>query len=146
MDYTSQSQQVKIARSKKMMLWFGIVSLSMMFGGLTSAYIVRSERKDWLHDFQLPQAFYISTAIIILSSLSMLVAKRAISKENNTLGTLALVVTAILGIGFVIFQFKGFGEIVQEGYFFTGSQSNVTTSFIYAFVIRGQGLIPQQSG
>ncbi|MAW96372.1 MULTISPECIES: cytochrome c oxidase subunit 3 [unclassified Leeuwenhoekiella] len=135
MDYTSQSQQVKIARSKKMMLWFGIVSLSMMFGGLTSAYIVSSERKDWLHDFQLPQAFYISTAIIILSSLSMLVAKRAISKENNTLGTLALVVTAILGIGFVIFQFKGFGEIVQEGYFFTGSQSNVTTSFIYAFVI-----------
>jgi len=135
MDYTSQSEQVKIARSKKMMLWFGIVSLSMMFGGLTSAYIVSSERKDWLHDFQLPQAFYISTAIIILSSLSMLVAKRAIFKENKALGTVALVVTTILGIGFVVFQFKGFGEIVQEGYFFTGSQSNVTTSFIYAFVI-----------
>ncbi|PHQ31149.1 cytochrome c oxidase subunit 3 [Leeuwenhoekiella nanhaiensis] len=135
MDYTSQSQQVKIARSKKMMLWFGIVSLSMMFGGLTSAYIVSSERKDWLHDFQLPQAFYISTAIIILSSLSMLVAKWAISKEKNALGTLALVVTTFLGVGFVVFQFVGFGEIVQEGYFFTGSQSNVTTSFIYAFVI-----------
>ncbi|PHS02372.1 MAG: cytochrome oxidase subunit III [Leeuwenhoekiella sp.] len=135
MDYTSQSQQVKVARSKKMMLWFGIVSLSMMFGGLTSAYIVSSERKDWLHDFQLPQAFYISTAIIILSSLSMLVAKWAISKEKNALGTLALVVTTLLGVSFVVFQFVGFGEIVQEGYFFTGSQSNVTTSFIYAFVI-----------
>ncbi|MCC4213435.1 cytochrome c oxidase subunit 3 [Leeuwenhoekiella parthenopeia] len=135
MDYTSQSEQVKIARSKKMMLWFGIVSLSMMFGGLTSAYIVSSERKDWLHDFQLPQAFYISTALIVLSSLTMLVAKRAISREKNSLGTLALVATAVLGVAFVIFQFKGFGEIVQEGYFFTGSQSNVTTSFIYAFVI-----------
>lgn len=135
MDYTSQSEQVKIARSKKMMLWFGIVSLSMMFGGLTSAYIVSSERKDWLHDFELPQAFYISTLVIILSSLSMLVAKRAITKENKTLGTLALVVTAVLGTAFVIFQFKGFGQIVEQGYFFTGSQSNVTTSFIYAFVI-----------
>ncbi len=135
MDYTSQSEQVKIARSKKMMLWFGIVSLSMMFGGLTSAYIVSSERKDWLSNFELPQAFYISTALIILSSLSMIVAKRAISREKNTLGTSALVITTLLGVGFVIFQFVGFGQIVEQGYFFTGDQSNVTTSLIYVFVI-----------
>ena len=135
MDYTTQSEQVKIARSKKMMLWFGIVSLSMMFGGLTSAYIVSSERRDWLANFELPQAFYISTAIIILSSLTMLVAKRAIVNEKKSLGTLALGATAVLGVAFVVFQFRGFGQIVEEGYFFTGSQSNVTTSFIYAFVI-----------
>ncbi|HBO31007.1 MAG TPA: cytochrome oxidase subunit III, partial [Leeuwenhoekiella sp.] len=83
MDYTSQSEQTKIARSKKMMLWFGIISLSMMFAGLTSAYIVSSERRDWLRDFELPQAFYISTFIIILSSLTMLVAKQAVKTSKK---------------------------------------------------------------
>ena len=106
-----------------------------MFGGLTSAYIVSSERRDWLANFELPQGFYISTAVIILSSLSMLVAKWAIFNEKKALGTLSLAITTILGIAFVFFQFQGFGQIVDEGYFFTGSQSNVTTSFIYAFVI-----------
>lgn len=82
MDYTSQPEGEKIIRAKKMMLWFGIVGLSMMFAGLTSAYIVSKARKDWLTDFDLPQAFYISTAVIILSSLTMILAKRAIKTKR----------------------------------------------------------------
>ena len=135
MDYTSQSEQTKIARSKKMMLWFGIISLSMMFAGLTSAYIVSSERRDWLRDFELPQAFYISTFIIILSSLTMLVAKQAVKTSKKGLATIMLLLTLGLGIAFVAYQFIGFDQIIANGYFFTGSESTVTTSFIYAFVI-----------
>ncbi|MFD2827872.1 heme-copper oxidase subunit III [Leeuwenhoekiella polynyae] len=135
MDYTSQTEQIKIARSKKMMMWFGIVSLSMMFAGLTSAYIVSAERRDWLRDFELPQAFYISTLVIVLSSLSMLIAKSAVKSGKNTLATGSLFVTLGLGIAFVVLQFVGFDQIIAEGYFFTGSESTVTTSFIYAFVI-----------
>lgn len=135
MDYTSQSEQTKIARSKKMMLWFGIISLSMMFAGLTSAYIVSSERRDWLRDFELPQAFYISTFIIILSSLTMLVAKQAVKTSKKSLATIMLLLTLGLGIAFVVYQFIGFDQIIANGYFFTGSESTVTTSFIYAFVI-----------
>ena len=133
MDYTSQSEQTKIARSKKMMLWFGIISLSMMFAGLTSAYIVSSERRDWLRDFELPQAFYISTFIIILSSLTMLVAKQAVKTSKKSLATIMLLLTLGLGIAFVAYQFIGFDQIIANGYFFTGSESTVTTSFIYAF-------------
>ena len=135
MDYTSQTEQIKIARSKKMMMWFGIVSLSMMFAGLTSAYIVSAERRDWLRDFELPQAFYISTLVIVLSSLSMIIAKSAVRSGKNTLATGSLFVTLGLGVAFVVLQFAGFDQIIAEGYFFTGSESTVTTSFIYAFVI-----------
>ncbi|MGO4913276.1 cytochrome c oxidase subunit 3 [Leeuwenhoekiella sp. W20_SRS_FM14] len=135
MEYTSQSEAVKLKRSKKMMLWFGIISLSMMFAGLTSAYIVSSERRDWLSNFELPQAFYLSTGIIVLSSLSMFVAKWAIFQNKKQLGTLSLLATLGLGIAFVVLQFRGFDEIITSGYFFTGSESTVTTSFIYAFVI-----------
>ena len=135
MDYTSQTEQIKVARSKKMMMWFGIVSLSMMFAGLTSAYIVSAERRDWLSDFELPQAFYISTLVIVLSSLSMIITKSAVKAGKNTLATTSLFVTLGLGIAFVVLQFVGFDQIIAEGYFFTGSESTVTTSFIYAFVI-----------
>lgn len=135
MDYTSQPEGEKIIRAKKMMLWFGIVGLSMMFAGLTSAYIVSKERKDWLTDFELPQAFFISTAVIVLSSLTMILTKRAIKNNATGQAKLFLAATLLLGAGFLYMQFVGFDEIIANGYFFTGSESNVTTSFIYAFVI-----------
>ena len=57
----------KQKRAKKMMLWFGIISLIMSFAGLTSAFIVSSSREDWLADFVLPNSFIYSTLIIFLS-------------------------------------------------------------------------------
>jgi cytochrome c oxidase subunit 3 len=46
-----------------------------------------------------------------------------------------LISTFILGVTFVIYQFKGFSEIISYGYFFTGSESTITTSFIYLVVL-----------
>ncbi|MEC7084639.1 MAG: heme-copper oxidase subunit III, partial [Bacteroidota bacterium] len=44
-------EQVKKIRAKKMMLWFSMISISMTFAGLTSAYVVSKSRPDWLEDF-----------------------------------------------------------------------------------------------
>ena len=83
MDLTQGTQKIKNDRAKKMMLWFGIASLIMGFAGWTSAYIVsRSSREDWISDIQLPNAFFISTAIIVLSSITYIMAKKAIQKDN----------------------------------------------------------------
>ena len=57
MDLTEGTIEEKNIRAKKMMLWFGIISMVMMFAGLTSAYVVSSERQDWLNDFTLPASF-----------------------------------------------------------------------------------------
>ena len=54
MDLTQGSDEMKQARAKKMMLWFGIISMVMTFAGLTSAYVVSKNRPDWLTDFELP--------------------------------------------------------------------------------------------
>ena len=69
MDLTEGTSQEKQKRAKKMMLWFGIVSLIMSFAGLTSAFIVSSSREDWLANFVLPNSFTYSTLIILLSSI-----------------------------------------------------------------------------
>jgi cytochrome c oxidase subunit 3 len=54
--------------------------MTMMFAGLTSAFVVSKSRADWLKDFQLPTAFFYSTAAIIGCSVTFYLAKKAIQK------------------------------------------------------------------
>lgn len=121
----------KTNRAKKMMLWFGIVSLIMSFAGWTSAYIVSSSREDWMQDYQIPKAFWFSTGIILLSSLTYWLAKRAVSVNQQSRGTLLLGVTLLLGGAFIISQLQGFSEMIGLGYYFTGPTSNITLSYIF---------------
>ncbi|MFO7702912.1 cytochrome c oxidase subunit 3 [Psychroflexus maritimus] len=124
----------KFERSRKMMLWFGIISLSMTFAGLMSAFIVSSARPDWDDDFRLPDEFFWSTAIIILSSITLMFAKKQIKAGKKSQANLSLLVTFVLGLIFVILQFIGFNAIIELGYRFTGAASNVTASYIYLIV------------
>lgn len=135
MDLTEGTKDQKIERAKKMMLWFGMASMIMMFAGLTSAYVVSKNRPDWGADFQLPDAMYWSTLVIVLSSITLLLAKKSISVNKRTNATAFLIATLLLGITFMGLQFESFSEIIKAGYYFTGSESNITTSFIYVVVL-----------
>jgi len=135
MDLTQGSSEEKNSRAKKMMLWFGIVSLIMSFAGWTSAFVVSSSRPDWLKDFQLPNAFIYSTLVIVLSSGTLLLAKQALKKNNRQLTSIWLLVTLALGGVFIFNQFSGFQQIIDLGYNFTGPTSNVTMSYIYLIAI-----------
>lgn len=135
MDLTQGTLEEKNNRAKKMMLWFGIVSLIMSFAGWTSAFVVSSTRPDWLKEFQLPNAFIVSTIVIMLSSVTFILAKKALKAANNKATMLWLFVTLILGIVFIGFQFSGFQQIIDLGYNFTGPTSNVTMSYIYLIAI-----------
>ena len=131
MDLTQGTTEEKNKRAKKMMLWFAIISLIMSFAAWTSAFIVSSSRPDWLKDFQLPNSFVISTIVIMMSSLSFILAKRALKNQNRKATTIWLLVTLVLGIIFIFNQFNGFQQIINQGYNFTGPTSNVTMSYIY---------------
>ena len=93
MDLTQGTAEEKNKRAKKMMLWFGIVSLIMGFAGWTSAYIVSSKREDWVSDLELPSAFFVSTAMIILSSITYFIARKSVSNNNQKMGTICLLIT-----------------------------------------------------
>ncbi|MGB5418873.1 cytochrome c oxidase subunit 3 [Algibacter sp.] len=135
MDLTQGTQEEKNNRAKKMMLWFGIISLIMSFAGWTSAFVVSSSRPDWLKDFVLPNAFVVSTVVIILSSLTFILAKRALKNGNHKATMLWLFATLTLGVVFIINQFSGFQQIIDLGYNFTGPTSNVTMSYIYLIAV-----------
>ncbi len=135
MNLTDRPEEAKINRAKKNILWFGIISLTMSFAGLTSAYVVSKERPDWLTSFEIPQAFYVSLVLILISSATIHLAKNTIKKGKHSQGMVLLLTTFLLGIAFVVFQFVGFSEIIDSGYNFTGPTSNITTSFIYLMVL-----------
>ena len=131
MDFTQGTFQEKHNRAKKMMLWFGIISLIMSFAGWTSAFVVSSTREDWLNDFQLPNAFIISTIVVIISSLTFMMAHKALKNNQRQQTMVWLLITFALGVAFITNQFLGFNEIIAMGYNFTGPTSNVTMSYIY---------------
>ncbi len=135
MNLTDGPDAAKIIRAKKNILWFGIISLTMSFAGLTSAYVVSKERPDWISNFEIPQAFYISLVLILISSVTVHFAKKAVQNSRNSQGMILLIVTFLLGLAFVFFQFEGFSEIIESGYNFTGPTSSITTSFIYLVVL-----------
>lgn len=136
MDLTQGTQQEKTNRAKKMMLWFGMVSMTMTFAGLTSAVIVSKSRPDWVSNFVMPPALFWSTVVILISSLTVHFAKTIIKKGNASVGLLLLIATLILGVLFVFFQFEGFNFLINElGINPTGPTSDVATSFLYILVV-----------
>ena len=143
----SDTVQLKTSKAKKMMLWFGLISITMTFAGLTSAFIVSSSRPDWLDSFILPTWFTISTVSITLSSLFFQLAKYRLDQyvrvslpeniniylhRNNV--NLFLGLTILMAIIFVFAQFLGFADIISQGYYFTGPESSITTSYVYVLV------------
>ena len=122
-------------RSYKLLLLVSMVSMIMIFAGLTSAFVVSKSRGDWMKDFQLPSAFFWSTAVIIISSLTFHLSKVAIRKNDQKLTSVWLLVTLALGGLFVFLQFKGFEQIVADGHYFTGAASNVTTTFLFVLAV-----------
>ncbi|MCB0529739.1 MAG: cytochrome c oxidase subunit 3 [Saprospiraceae bacterium] len=111
----------------KFALWVGIASIMMMFGAFTSAYVVRRSAGNWL-EFKLPDIFFFNTVVIILSSVTLHYAYRSFKKGNEKLFKALLLTTFVLGISFVILQYKGWEALNTIGATFT---INPSSSFIY---------------
>ncbi len=117
-------------KAAKPLLWLSMVSMAMIFAGLTSAYVVRQGKGDWLK-FDLPQLFYVSTAIIIISSVTMNWVLSSAKNNNYKNIKLASLITLILGLAFVVCQFKAWGNLVDQKVFFAGKYSNAAGSYLY---------------
>ena len=124
-------KELTVAKNKsaKPMLWVSMISMVMFFAGLTSAYVISMKRDDWV-SFDLPNAFLISTILIVASSVTLFLSQRFLKQDKRQLSLVLVVLTLILGIGFVWQQYVGFLELKSIGLFFTGPESTVSTSFI----------------
>jgi cytochrome c oxidase subunit 3 len=108
----------------------GIASILMMFTALASALIVRSgmhSSVDW-HGGQIPTFAYLSTGLIVLSSLTLMRAKASLRHEEEAGYRLWLTVTLLLGLGFLASQVLAWRQLVAAGLYLA---SNPHSSFFY---------------
>lgn len=113
---------------KKFALWLFIVSIIMIFASLTSAFIVRRAEGNWII-YDLPFALWLSSIIIILSSISMHWSILFLKKGNVSNSKLALSITIILGLAFGVSQYLSWNNLVEQKVFF--AFANPGGSFFY---------------
>lgn len=124
------SEQRKRIHPHKFTLWVGIASIVMMFAGLTSAYIVKRNLANWI-TFDLPAIFWYSTAVIILSSITIMAGRNYFKQGEMAKYRQSLIITTVLGILFVLMQTLGFINLWNNGITLT---RNVSFSFLYIIV------------
>ncbi len=113
--------------SQKFALWVAIAAMIMMFGSLTSAYVVRRAAGNWF-EFKLPDLFFINTVVILLSSVTIQLSYRAFKQGKEQQYKGLLIATFVLGMAFVIMQYMGWEALNAIGATFT---INPSSSFIY---------------
>lgn len=121
------SERTQKMHPHKFTLWIAIGSITMMFAGFTSAYIVKSNQAGW-EPVQMPKIFYLSTVLIIVSSISIFLAQKAMAAREMARYRLLISATAVLGLAFVATQFIGFSELWASKITFRDS---VAGSFFY---------------
>jgi cytochrome c oxidase subunit 3 len=132
---TSTEELKRDGQTKKLLLLFAIISMVMMFGGLTSAVIVSASREDWLTKMIMPSSFIISTVLMVIGSVVYHLALTFIKKDDRQRTMVMLLAALFIAFLFAFFQFRGFQEIIAQGYYFTGESSNVRATFIYVIAL-----------
>lgn len=113
----------------KFMLWLFIITIIMLFASQTSAYLVRRAEGNWV-EFNIPQIFWYSTVVLLISSISMHFSLQAAKKNNQQMLKLAVAITFVFGIAFLCMQYFGWQDLQQQGIFLKGNPSG---SFFYVF-------------
>lgn len=131
-------EKERAARSKRIMMWLGVISIVMMFAGLTSGYVVLQADNYWVK-FELPNGFWISTVLIVASSVTMFLAMRAVRANNTNSVKYYLLLTLALGLGFMGSQSKAWSQLIHQGNFFVGKISDLRGEYGKDYVIMNQG-------
>lgn len=127
--HVEQTQPIRSMHPQKFAMWLFIVSVIMIFISLSSAYLVKKGVGEWEY-INFPPLFQITTAVIILSSVTMHFAYISARRNNIRNIRAGLIATAVLAIVFVIGQYMAWGQLVASGHFLVG---NPSSSFIYIF-------------
>jgi cytochrome c oxidase subunit III len=132
----SAAEEKRAIREKvaKPMLYLAMGSMVMLFAAFTSAYVVRQQKGDWLQ-FEMPQIFYISTAVILISSVTMNWALASAKKNSFSNLKLASLTTLLLGAFFVVCQVMGWNILYSQKIVFAGKYSNAAGSFFYVLTL-----------
>ncbi|MFN8437938.1 MAG: cytochrome c oxidase subunit 3 [Cytophagales bacterium] len=132
MSVTVQSiENSTVSLSKRMILWIFIITIVMLFGAWTSAYIVSKAEGRWM-EFPMPNMMFFSTLALLASSLPMHLAYKSAKENNLERIKIMLFLTLFLAVVFIVLQLESFKELISNQIYFTGKQSNVSSQYLYS--------------
>jgi cytochrome c oxidase subunit 3 len=109
-------------------MWVGLASIAMMFTSLSSAYIVRyASANDWL-PLAIPRVMFASTALIVISSVTLELARRKLKYSFQRAYARYLLMTVLLGLAFLAAQLISWRQLARQGIYLS---SNPHSSFFY---------------
>lgn len=122
MESTVEKSPEELAKeaAKVTMIWVATISIVMLFAAFCSAFFVSKGGNFWVN-INMPNAFWLSTAVILTSSFTLVVAYQSIKKNKQKITTLFLVFTLILGFVFSAFQYVGWKQLMEKGNYFVGN-------------------------
>lgn len=145
MSKISPEEKLEIKKkTHRQLMYIGVFSITMMFGGLSSAYIVSKADVTWVKIFP-PTAFYISSALIILSSVTYFVAVQLIKKEKKALSAVMVIITLILGLLFTNYQVEGWKYLGERGSYM-GGKNNIRLIVDNPLSVYGEDYVVVQKG
>jgi len=115
------------AETAKLGLWVAMGSITMLFAAFTSAYIVRSAGQDWV-PLEIPAVLWWNTMVLLLSSVTMEMARRSFHRWRPITFRKWLLVTAVLGSAFLVGQLFAWRELARQGIYLV---SHPHSSFFY---------------
>ena len=109
-------------------MWLALVAVTMLFVAFTSAYIVRSGISDDWQPIAIPSILWANTVLLVLSSLTLERARRALKRGLREAVNRWLSVTAVLGVAFLAGQLLAWNQLSSQGIYLT---TNPSSSFFY---------------
>lgn len=121
-DSDSRNTDYTAPNKSRILTLFLLLIVTMTFGGLIGAYIVihTNGGAEW-QPFNLPIQVWISTLIILASSVTYHFAYRAIENEDQPSAKKYLVATTVLGAAFISSQILAWFALVQRGLYVAGN-------------------------
>jgi len=101
---------------------FLLLVVTMTFGGLTAAYVVIATNNvaEW-QPFNLPIPVWISTALIIISSIAYQIGRSAVDRNDQPRAKRWFIATTVLGASFISSQILAWLALTARGLYVAGN-------------------------
>jgi len=120
-DGGSDSKERLLIPSARLGLWIFLGTVTMLFAGFTSAYLVRQAGSDW-QPIPQPPILWMNTGVLLLSSFLLEIGRRRASPRRWVAGA------TLLGVLFLLGQLLAWRTLRAQGIYLP---TNPHSSFFY---------------
>lgn len=109
-------------------MWMALAGIVMLFAAFTSALVVRKGLGETWGSTPIPRVLWLNTIVLILSSATLELSRRALQRHSLSSFTAWLYGTTALGVLFVVGQLAAWRELAARGVYLA---TNTAASFLY---------------